>query len=48
MLVGFTAKDQARSSVALEHQRLPDAETAERLKAFWRERLQELQRVLER
>jgi hypothetical protein len=45
--VGFIAKDEARSTVALEHERLPDAETAERMKAFWRERVQELQRMLE-
>jgi uncharacterized protein YndB with AHSA1/START domain len=47
LAIGFTARDQARSSVALQHERLPDAETAERLRAFWREHLQGLQRLLE-
>ena len=35
----FSAKGEAKSSVALEHTRLADAEEAERMKAFWRERL---------
>ena len=39
VLVGFEAKGEAKSTVALEHARLPDAEEAERMKAFWRERL---------
>ena len=47
LVVGFIPKDDGRSSVALEHQRLPDPEAAERLRGFWRERLRELQRVLE-
>lgn len=45
--VGFTAKGETKAAVALAHQRLPDAETGERMKAFWRERLGELQRLLE-
>jgi uncharacterized protein YndB with AHSA1/START domain len=47
LAIGFTAKGDARSTVALEHSRLPDAEAAERQRAFWREHLHELQRVLE-
>ena len=47
LAVGFTVKGEGRSSVAMEHERLPDAETADRQKAFWRERMQELRRVLE-
>jgi hypothetical protein len=47
LAVGFTTKGDLRSTVALEHQRLPDAETGERLRAFWRDRLVELQRLLE-
>jgi hypothetical protein len=38
---------RARSSVAMTHERLPDAGTAERQKAVWRDRLRELQRVLQ-
>jgi hypothetical protein len=45
--VGFTAKGETRSSVAIDHERLPDADTAASMKAFWRERLVELGRLLE-
>jgi hypothetical protein len=48
VVVGFDAKDDAKSQVALEHERLPDAETAEEMKAFWRERLSALKEQLER
>ena len=47
VVVGFTAKGDAKSTVALEHERLPDAEEAERMKAFWRERLTALATQLE-
>jgi uncharacterized protein YndB with AHSA1/START domain len=47
LIVGFTAKDDTKSTVALEHERLPDAEEAERMKAFWRERLAALASQLE-
>ncbi len=46
--VGFEAKDDGRSTVALEHSRLPDGEEAERMKAYWRERVVALKEVLER
>lgn len=46
--VAFTAKDGGRSHVAVSHERIPDAATADRLKAMWRERLAELKVVLER
>jgi hypothetical protein len=48
VVVGFTAKDAAKSTAALEHERLPDAEEAERMKAFWRERVTALKEMLER
>lgn len=47
LAVGFTARGDVRSTVALEHQRLPDEETGERVRALWRERLADLQRLLE-
>jgi hypothetical protein len=47
VVVGFTAKGESKSTVALEHERLPDADAAERMKAFWRDRLAELKRDLE-
>ena len=45
--VGFTAKGAARSQVALAHERLPDAEAAAQMRAFWRERLAALPSLLE-
>ena len=45
--IGFTARDEGRSTVALQQERLPDADSADRAKALWRERLQQLQRFLE-
>jgi hypothetical protein len=48
VIVGFTARDEAKSVVALEHARLPDAESAERMRAFWRERVSALKETLER
>jgi uncharacterized protein YndB with AHSA1/START domain len=46
--VGFTPKSEGKSTVALEHERLPDAEEAERMKAFWRDRVAALKEMLER
>jgi hypothetical protein len=45
--VSFEAKGDAKSTVALEHARLPDGAEAERTKAFWRERLTVLSSRLE-
>jgi hypothetical protein len=44
--VWFTPKAKSRSSVALAHTKLPDRETAERLKKYWSERLDTLGEVL--
>jgi len=46
--VTFLAKGEARSTAALEHRRLADANEAERMKAYWRERLTALKSMLER
>ena len=46
--VAFDAKGEAKSTVAIQHVRLPDAGEAERMKAYWRERLTSLKEVLER
>ena len=48
VIVDFTSKSESKSVVALAHERLPDAEEAERMKAFWRERLTVLKSQLER
>ena len=43
----FMATGDARSQVTVQHQRLPDAETAQAMKGYWRERLGALKSVLE-
>jgi Domain of unknown function (DUF4287) len=48
VIVGFEAKGEAKSTAALEHERLPDAEEAKRMKAFWRDRVGTLKEMLER
>jgi Domain of unknown function (DUF4287) len=45
--VGFEPKGDTRSRVALAHERLVDAEAAERMKQLWRERLAALKALLE-
>jgi uncharacterized protein YndB with AHSA1/START domain len=45
--VGFVSKGDAKSSAALEHARLPGAGEADRMRAFWRERVAALKEVLE-
>ncbi len=45
--IGFTAKGENKSQVALAHERVADARQADELKAFWREGLNELKKLLE-
>jgi hypothetical protein len=47
LLVAFTARGEAESQVAVTHERVPDSATADKLKAFWRERLAALKQLLE-
>jgi hypothetical protein len=47
LVVGFTAKGDAKSTVAIEHSRFPDQDAAEREKPLWRDRLAALKRLLE-
>ncbi|MDQ3674678.1 MAG: hypothetical protein M3365_09925 [Gemmatimonadota bacterium] len=42
VVVGFMAKGKSKSSVALAHTKLPNAETANRLKVLWSKRLDAL------
>jgi len=44
--VGFAAKGKSKSSVAVQHTKLPDRETADRLKEYWSGRLDTLGEVL--
>jgi hypothetical protein len=46
--VVFDAKGDGRSTMALQHVRLPDAGEAERMKAYWRDRADALKEELER
>jgi hypothetical protein len=46
--VTFAAKGDDRSTAALQHVRLADAGEAERMKAYWRERVASLKQELER
>jgi len=45
--VGFTDKGDAKSTVELSHERLPDADTADEMKTWWRGRLTALKSQLE-
>jgi hypothetical protein len=47
VIVGFQARSEGKSTVAISHERLPDRESAERMKAYWRERLAVLKALLE-
>ena len=47
VIVGFDAKGETKSTVSLAHERLPDAEAADRMKGYWRERVAALKPVLE-
>lgn len=47
VVVAFAAKDEAKSTVAVSHERFADAEAAARAKQMWRERLAELKAELE-
>ena len=47
LVVGFESKANGKSLVALAHEKLPDADGAERMKAYWRERVAVLKEVLE-
>ena len=44
--VGFAAKGKSKSSVAVQHTKLSDRETADRLKQYWSDRLDALGEVL--
>ena len=47
VILGFDDVSEAKSRVGLSHERLPDADTADEMKAWWRERLTELKSRLE-
>jgi uncharacterized protein YndB with AHSA1/START domain len=45
--VGFNRLGDGKSQIAIEHSRLPDADTADEMKAWWRERVAALKTLLE-
>jgi hypothetical protein len=47
LVVGFTPKGEAKVQVGVAHEKVPDAERAGQLKAFWRDRLPALKTLLE-
>jgi uncharacterized protein YndB with AHSA1/START domain len=47
LVIAFTARGGSKSQVALTHERVPDAGTADKLKVFWRERMAALKELLE-
>jgi hypothetical protein len=42
VVAGFEAKGESKSTVSIQHERLPNREAVEELRAFWRERLARL------
>lgn len=46
VVVGFMAKGPTKSAVAVQHTKLPDKQTAERMKQYWAERLDALAELL--
>jgi uncharacterized protein YndB with AHSA1/START domain len=44
--IGFTSKGTNKSQVALQHGKLPDRDAAARMKEYWAERLEALEREL--
>ena len=47
VIVGFEAKGDAKSTVSIAHERLPNAEAAERVKSMWRRSVSRLKEELE-
>jgi hypothetical protein len=48
VMIVFESKGEGKSTMALQHVRLADGEEAERMKAYWRERVTALKEELER
>ncbi|HEX2030171.1 MAG TPA: hypothetical protein VHL78_02055 [Actinomycetota bacterium] len=48
VVVGFTAKGPDKATVAVQHERLADADAVEEMRAWWKERLARLADVLAR
>ena len=44
--VSFMSKGDAKSAVAIQHSKLPDKPTADKVKAWWAERFEALSEIL--
>jgi hypothetical protein len=42
----FDPKDRNRTTVTVQHEKLPDAGAVEKMRAFWKERLTRLGEIL--
>lgn len=47
ILVNFVAKDESKTQVVVQHERLAEAAAIDPTKAFWRDRMAALKAVLE-
>ena len=47
LAIGFYTKGEDKTQVSLAHEKIADAQSADQLKAFWRERLNALKELLE-
>ena len=47
VVVGFESKGEAKSTVSLEHERLPDAKAVEEMRGFWRDQLGRMAELLQ-
>jgi hypothetical protein len=47
VIVAWEAKGEKKATIYISHERLPDADTAEAMKAYWRAALVELKARLE-
>jgi uncharacterized protein YndB with AHSA1/START domain len=43
----FVPKERTKTTVTVEHERLPDAESVEKMRAMWKDRLSELAKVIQ-
>ena len=48
VVFGFTPKGDGKSSIAVQHTKLPDKETAERMKSYWSAKLDALAELFPR
>lgn len=48
LVVGFEQAGEAKSRVALSHERLPDGDSADEMRSYWRARLTALKALLEK